>query len=109
MCVFLTARLSSAHFPFESLVFSLSFCLPLGHQAIDGVMPRGPAGPEMLPQEFSWGLDGSSVGLAVPGPGPVSPAPTRGSTLQASVGLAESISVRLCGGVQTAGALSASS
>ena len=109
VCVFLTARLSSAHFPFESLVFSLSFCLPLGHQAIDGVMPRGPAGPEMLPQEFSWGLDGSSVGLAVPGPGPVSPAPTRGSTLQASVGLAESISVRLCGGVQTAGAWSASS
>ena len=111
VCVFLSARLSSAHFPFESLVFSLSVFLPSpGVLAIDGVMPRGPVGPEMPPQEplLGSGREQRRSGCSGTWHGV-----SRSRRRQCPPGISgagrKSISVWLCGGVQTAGAWSASS
>ena len=58
VCVFLSAHLSSAHFPFESLVFSLSFCLTtfpwgIGHRWCDA---KGPSGSRDAPSRVSPGV-----------------------------------------------------
>ena len=115
VCVCVCFYLPISLLPIFPLSLWFSLCLSVllpspGVLAIDGVMPRGPVGPEMPPQEplLGSGREQRRSGCSGTWHGV-----SRSRRRQCPPGISgagrKPISVWLCGGVQTAGAWSASS
>lgn len=115
MCVCVCFYLPVSLLPIFPLSLWFSLCLSVflpspGVLAIDGVMPRGPVGPEMPPQEplLGSGREQRRSGCSRTWHG-VTCSRRRQYPPGISGAGRKSISVWFCGGVQTAGAWSASS